>query len=87
MDIRRQDIRCRTCKFWDPLLPVQRDDQLTGLCRENSPRVAGGASGRVEGEGMWPITDMTDWCGRHEGRGRRGGAIMDAANANDLVEP
>ena len=55
---------CETCRFWDPSTQLKdADPDTTGICRINPP-VADGV--RYYGRPLWPFTEDTDWCGRHE---------------------
>ena len=55
----KMDERCRSCKFFYPILPdpewVKRD---WGECRVSSPQADHGVIG------VWPVIITDDWCGQ-----------------------
>lgn len=49
--------QCESCKFWKLTYGMDVDK---GLCRTISP------SRDSNGDGVWPLTLPTDWCGSYE---------------------
>ena len=45
---------CTSCRYW------AQSEEGRGLCRYDPPVI------RDDGQGAWPLTLSTDWCGFHE---------------------
>lgn len=55
---------CEDCKFWDNSTQRSGDQpDTTGLCRRLPPRAS-----KYDGQGFWPFTSDTDWCGKFKDR-------------------
>ncbi len=55
---------CASCHYWEKF-PVL----LEGRCRQDSPKATPRSIehlGNIDREAMWPITQISDWCGKHQ---------------------
>jgi len=49
--------QCESCRFWDDY-----GNGETGECRRRAPRRG------QHGDGCWPLTRPSDWCGQWEAK-------------------
>jgi hypothetical protein len=53
-------MKCKDCKWWKK---VKTKEAKVGLCKVKSPQNINKYQ-----RGIWPYTDINDWCGEFEKR-------------------